>query len=70
MRIIYLPKILAKRTIYTIRNNVLHEFCVKYEQILSNWKESREKYKMSFDDLVKHYGFSRATYYKKTQDFE
>lgn len=65
MRIIHLPKNFYKAYNYTIRNNVLHTFRIKYEQILSNWKESREKYKMSFEDLAKHYGFSRATYYRK-----
>lgn len=65
MRIIRLSKNIYKAYDYTIRNNVLHPFREKYEQVLSNWKESREKYKMSFKDLAKHYGFSRATYYRK-----
>ena len=45
--------------------NVFHEFREKYETVINEWTRMRKTYKMSFKDLSKQFGFSRATYYRK-----
>ena len=48
-----------------MRHNVFHEFRERYEKSLRKWERLRKTYKMSFEDLAKECGFSRATYYRK-----
>jgi len=65
MRIITLPRNFFKVCIYAERSNILHEFRLKYEAAIREWTHLRRTYKMSFADLSKQFGFSRATYYRR-----
>ena len=65
MQIIHFPKSIYKAYDYAQKHCILSEFRERYEKPISEWAELRKKYKMSFEDLRKQFGFSRATYYRK-----
>lgn len=65
MQIINLPKSFYKAYDYALKYNIFHEFRERYEKPIREWARLRKKYKMSFEDLSKQLGFSRATYYRK-----
>ena len=65
MRIIYLPKNIYKAYDYAMKHCVFHAFREKYEDPIIEWTRLRRTYKMSFKDLAKQFGFSRATYYRR-----
>ena len=65
MRIITLPRNFFKVCRYAERSNIFHEFCLKYEDAIREWTHLRKTYRMSFADLSKQFGFSRATYYRR-----
>ena len=52
------------------RLNIFHKFREKYEDSIREWTYLRRKYRMSFEDLSKQFGFSRATYYRKRKILE
>lgn len=65
MQIIHFSKSVCKAHDYAQKRCVFSEFCERYEKPISEWTNLRQKYKMSFEDLSKQFGFSRATYYRK-----
>ncbi len=70
MEIITLPKNFYKVYRYAERHNLFHKFREKYKDSIREWTYLRRKYKMSFEDLSKQFGFSRATYYRKRKILE
>ena len=70
MQIITLPRNFYKVHRYAERRNMFHKFREKYEDSIREWTRLRRKYKMSFEDLSKQFGFSRATYYRKRKILE
>jgi len=70
MRIITLPRNFYKVHGDAERHNIFHKFQEKYEDSIREWTYLRKKYKMSFEDLSKQFGFSRATYYWKRKILE
>ena len=71
MQIIHFPKSIYKAYDYAQKHCVFSEFRGQYEKPIREWTELRKKYKMSFEDLKKQFGFSRATYYRKRRkDFK
>ena len=70
MQIIALPKNFYKICRYAERHNIFHKFREKYEDSIRKWTYLRKKYKMSFEDLAKQCGFSRATYYRRRKMLE
>ena len=65
MRIITLPRNFFKVCRYAERSNISHEFRLKYEDAIREWTHLQRTYRMSFADLSKQFGFSRATYYRR-----
>ena len=65
MRIITLPRNIFKVCRYAEMSNIFHEFRLKYEDAIREWTHLRKTYRMSFTDLSKQFGFSRATYYRR-----
>ena len=65
MQIIQLPKNIRKAYDYAMKHQLFHEFREEHEARLCEWSRLRKKYKMSFKDLSKQFGFSRATYYRR-----
>jgi len=70
MRIITLPRNFYKVHRDAERHNIFHKFQEKYEDSIREWTYLRKKYKMSFEDLSKQFGFSQATYYRKRKILE
>ncbi len=58
MRIVALPRNFYKVHRYAERHKIFHEFREKYEDSIREWTYLRRKYKMSFEDLSKQFGFS------------
>lgn len=64
MRIIGFAKGIYKLYKYAVEHQMLSEFREKYETPIRRYEYLRKTYKMSFADLAKEFGFSRATFYR------
>lgn len=64
MRIIGLPKGFYKTYKYAVEHQMFSTFREKYETPIRRYEYLRKTYKISFEDLAKEFGFSRATFYR------
>ena len=70
MRIITLPRNFFKACRYAEKSNIFHEFRLRHEDAIREWTYLRKTYGMSFPDLSRQFGFSRATYYRRRKILE